>query len=158
MRPTVYIETSVISYLVARRNRRDLLVAANQELTQEWWESRRHSFDLYVSAVVLAEAARGDQASAAARHAILQELALAEITDATMALAQGLLRNTGLPQNANEDALHIAVAATSGLDYLLTWNCKHIANAVIIPRVNAVVRAHGHEPPLICTPQELMEE
>jgi predicted nucleic acid-binding protein len=158
MQPKVYIETSVISYLVARRNRRDLLVAANQELTQEWWESRRRSFDLYVSAVVLAEAARGDQAFAAARLAILRELDLVEITEGTMALAQALLQNAGLPQNANEDALHIAVAATSGLDYLLTWNCKHIANAVIIPRVNAVVRVHGYEPPLICTPQELMEE
>jgi hypothetical protein len=107
---------------------------------------------------VLAEAARGDPAFAAARHAILREMALVEVTEGTMALAQALLRNAGLPQNANEDALHIAVAATSGLDYLLTWNCKHIANAVIIPRVNGVVRSHGHEPPLICTPQELMEE
>jgi predicted nucleic acid-binding protein len=156
--PKVYIETSVISYLVARRNRRDLLVAANQELTQEWWETRRHSFELYVSAVVIAEASRGDQTFAAARLAIIRELALVEVSEAALTLATALLQSAGLPRTANEDALHIAVASSTGLDYLLTWNCKHIANAAIIPRVNAVVRSHGYEPPLIYTPQQLMEE
>lgn len=158
MLPKVYIETSVISYLVARRNQRDLLVAANQELTREWWETRRHSFDLYASAVVLAEAARGDQTFAAARLAIARELALVEVSEAALTLAQALLQNAGLPRTANEDALHIAIASAGGLDYLLTWNCKHIANAAIIPRVNAVVRRHGYEPPLIYTPQQLMED
>jgi predicted nucleic acid-binding protein len=156
--PKVYIETSVISYLVARRNQRDLLVAANQELTREWWDTRRHNFELYVSAVVLAEAARGDQTFAAARLAIVRELALVEASEPALTLAQALLQNAGLPQNANEDALHIAIASTGGLDYLLTWNCKHIANAAIIPRVNAVVRRHGYEPPLIYTPQQLLED
>jgi hypothetical protein len=66
--------------------------------------------------------------------------------------------SAGLPPNASEDALHIAIASTGGLDYLLTWNCKHIANAAIIPRVNVVVRRHGYEPPLIYTPQQLMED
>jgi len=156
--PRVYIETSVISYLVARRNQRDLLVAANQELTREWWETRRQKFALYASVVVLAEAARGDQSMAAARMAIARELTLVEVTDSAMDLARALLQNAGLPHDANEDALHIAIAAASGLEYLLTWNCKHIANAFIIPRVNAVVRSHGFEPPLIYTPQELMED
>lgn len=158
MLPKVYIETSVISYLVARRNQRDLLVAANQELTHEWWETRRRSFELYVSALVLAEASRGDQAFAAARLAVARELSLVELSEPAITLAQELLRVGGLPGNANEDALHIAIAATGGLDYLLTWNCKHIANAVIIPRVNGVIRRHGYEPPLIYTPQELMED
>jgi len=156
--PKVYIETSVVSYLVARRNQRDLLVAANQELTREWWETRRHSFELYASAVVLAEAARGDRTFAEARVAITRELALVEVSAAAIDLAGELLQHAGLPRNANEDALHIAIASTGGLDYLLTWNCKHIANAAIIPRVNRVVRHHGFEPPLICTPQELMED
>jgi len=156
--PKVYVETSVISYLVARRNQRDLLVAANQELTHEWWETRRRSFELYASAVVLAEAARGDQTFAAARLAIARELTLVEVSAPALALAQALLQSAGLPSKANEDALHIAVASTGGLDYLLTWNCKHIANAVIIPRVNEVVRRHGYEPPLIYTPQQLMED
>jgi predicted nucleic acid-binding protein len=158
MRPKVYVETSVISYLVARRNQRDLLVASNQELTQEWWESRRGSFELCVSAVVLAEASRGDQAFAAARTAVARELTLVETPEAAMELAGALVQRAGLPPNAYEDALHIAVAATTGMDYLLTWNCKHIANGVIIPRVNAVIRSFGFEPPLIYTPQQLMEE
>jgi predicted nucleic acid-binding protein len=107
--------------------------------------------------VVLAEAARGDQTFAAARLGIAQALRLVEITKAAMDLAEALLQHAGLPPNAGEDALHIAVAAAGGLDYLLTWNCRHIANAFIVPRVNAVVRRFGYEPPLICTPQELME-
>lgn len=83
---------------------------------------------------------------------------LVEVSEAALTLAEALLQDAGLPRRANEDALHIAIASTGGLDYLLTWNCKHIANAAIIPRVNAVVRRHGYEPPLICTPQELLEE
>lgn len=158
MRPKVYVETSVISYLVARRNQRDLLVASNQELTQEWWENRRGSFELCVSAVVLAEASRGDQTFAAARTIVASELTLVETSKTAMELASALIQRAGLPPNAYEDALHIAVAATTGMDYLLTWNCKHIANAVIIPRVNQVIRSFGFEPPLIYTPQQLMEE
>lgn len=158
MRPRVYVETSVISYLVARRNQRDLLVASNQELTHEWWESRRDSFELCVSAIVLAEASRGDQTFAAARIAVARELTVVETPAAAMELANALLQRAGLPQNAYEDALHIAVAAATGMDFLLTWNCKHIANAVIIPRVNSVIRSFGFEPPLIYTPQQLMEE
>lgn len=158
MRPRVYVETSVISYLVARRNQRDLLVASNQELTQEWWETRRERFELCVSAVVLAEASRGDATFAAARTAVSRELTLVETSQAAMDLASALIERAALPQNAYEDALHIAVAATTGMDYLLTWNCKHIANAVMIPRVNSVIRSFGFEPPLIYTPQQLMEE
>ena len=158
MTPKVYVETSVISYLVSRRNQHDLLVAANQELTHEWWDTRRHKFDLYASAVVLAEAARGDRSMAAARLEIAQGLDLVEVTDSALVLAQALLKSAGIPKKANEDALHIAIAAAGGLDYLLTWNCKHIANAVIIPRVNEVLRGLGFEPPLIYTPQELMED
>ena len=158
MLPKVYVETSVISYLVARRNQRDLLVASNQELTHEWWETRRNSFELCVSAVVLAEAGRGDVTFASARLAIARTLTLVETSESAMELASLLLQRAGLPSNAYEDALHIAIAATTGMDYLLTWNCKHIANGVIIPRVNEVIRRSGFEPPLIYTPQELMEE
>lgn len=158
MRPKVYIETSVISYLVARRNQRDLLVASNQELTQEWWATRRDRFELCVSAVVLAEASRGNSMFAAARTAVIQELTLVETSQVAMNLAAALVDRAALPQNAYEDALHIAVVATTGMDYLLTWNCKHIANAFIIPRVNSVIRSFGFEPPLIYTPQQLMED
>jgi predicted nucleic acid-binding protein len=156
MRLTVYIETSFISYLVARPSRNDR-VASNQELTHKWWQTQRQNFELYVSAVVLGEAARGDVNVAAGRVAIARELRLAQVTRQAVDLAAALVAGAGVPQKANEDALHIATAATNGLDYLLTWNCTHIANAVTIPRVNAICRSHGFEPPLIYTPQEFME-
>jgi len=154
--PSIYVETSVISYLVARPST-SARVAANQDLTREWWQGRRKRFELYASAVVVGEAQRGDPVMAAARVAIVRELRLAQVTREALDLATALIAGSGVPQKANEDALHIAVAATNGLDYLLTWNCTHIANAVTIPRVNAICRRHGFEPPLIYTPQELME-
>lgn len=156
MAPTVYLETSVISYLVARPSR-NARVASNQELTHEWWQNRRTRFELYASAVVLGEAQRGDPALAEARLEIVRGLRLAQVTRDAVDLAAALIAGSGVPKKANEDALHIAIAATNGLDYLLTWNCTHIANAVTIPRVNEICRRHGFEPPLIYTPQELME-
>jgi predicted nucleic acid-binding protein len=156
MLPSVYIETSVISYLVARPSK-NLRVASNQELTHRWWQTSRQNFELYASAVVLGEAQRGDAAVAAARVAIARELRLAQVTREALDLAAALVAGAGVPKKANEDALHIATAATNGLDYLLTWNCTHIANAVTIPRVNAICRSHGFEPPLIYTPQEFLD-
>ncbi|HEX6100213.1 MAG TPA: type II toxin-antitoxin system VapC family toxin [Thermoanaerobaculia bacterium] len=152
----MYIETSVLSYLVARPSKNPR-VASNQELTHNWWQTRRQDFELYVSAVVLAEAQRGDAIAAAARLDIARELRLAQATREAIELAAALVSGAGVPRKANEDALHIATAATNGLDYLLTWNCTHIANAVTIPRVNAICRSHGFEPPLIYTPQEFMD-
>jgi hypothetical protein len=107
--------------------------------------------------VVVGEAQRGDTALAAARMEIVRGLRLAQVTPEALDLAAALVTGAGVPRKANEDALHIAIAATNGLDYLLTWNCTHIANAVTIPRVNSICRAHGFEPPLIYTPQELIE-
>lgn len=156
MPPTVYIETSVISYLVARTSS-DPRVASNQVLTHQWWQERRHDFELYVSAVVLGEAQRGDPVLAAARVALARELRLAQVTREAIELASALVAGAGVPRKANEDALHIATAAANGLDYLLTWNCTHIANAVTIPRVNVICRSRGFEPPLIYTPQEFMD-
>jgi predicted nucleic acid-binding protein len=153
---TVYVETSVISYLVARPSK-DARVASNQELTYRWWQERRQSFELYVSAVVLGEVMRGNATLAAAGAEIAGQLRLAQVTREAVDLAAALVAGGGVPKKANEDALHIATAATNGLDYLLTWNCTHIANAVTIPRVNAICRHHGFEPPLIYTPQEFME-
>jgi hypothetical protein len=94
---------------------------------------------------------------AAARVEIARQLRLAQVSREAVDLAAALVAGSGVPKKANEDALHIATAATNGLDYLLTWNCTHIANAVTIPRVNAICRQHGFEPPLIYTPQEFME-
>jgi predicted nucleic acid-binding protein len=156
MLPSAYIETSVISYLTARPNEREVIVAAHQQLTREWWENRSSKFTLYVSAVVIEEARRGNEEFARARLAVIEQMQLADVTPAARELAARLLLEFGLPAKANADALHIAVAAANGIDYLLTWNCTHLANAFMIPRVERICRAAEFQPPYICTPQELM--
>jgi len=157
VKPSVYIENSVVSYLTSPRARRNPSVAVHQDITREWWDTRRHGFDLFVSAVVAEEARDGDPSAAAVRLEVVRALQFLQITTEARQLAAALLRRGGLPSKANADALHIAVATVHGMDYLLTWNCKHIANAVILRSVEAVCRANGFEPPVICTPEELME-
>jgi hypothetical protein len=153
---SVYLETSVISYLVARPNQRDVVVAAHQQITRDWWANRRHEFTLFASAVVIEEALRGDPEYAKARMAIVEQLRLADVTRAARALAAQLLLEAALPPKANADALHISIAAVNGIDNLLTWNCTHLANASILPRVNEICRTAGFEPPYVSTPEELM--
>lgn len=157
MKPTVYIETTVISYLTSRLSR-DLRMAAHQQSTQDWWRDRRQDFTLYASQLVVQEASRGDQSAAQLRLAEINKLELLDTTDEVLFLAKTLIDNTLIPQGASEDAVHIAVATVNGIDYLLTWNLKHIANATLRGRVEAQCRAEGYEPPIICTPEELMEE
>lgn len=157
MKPRVYLETSVISYLVGWLNQRSILVAHNQEFTREWWSQRRHDYELFSSVVAVNEARRGDVPLANERLTFFSETTMVELTDAATTLAVELLRRTRIPAKADVDALHVAVAAVNGMDYLLSWNCKHIVNANILPQVYAVCRASGYEPPLICTPSELME-
>ena len=151
----IYIETSVISYLVARMSR-DLITAAHQQLTQEWWDSRRANFDLFISQLVIREAGAGDVQMAQRRLEAVGEIRLLDLNDEALALAYELVETGPLPEKAAEDALHIAVATVHGMDYLLTWNCKHIANAEMRSAVESICRAKGYEPPVICTPEELM--
>ena len=132
MKPKVYIETSVISYLTARPSR-DILVAANQQVTQEWWQERRVEFDLYVSQLVEQEANSGDAEAVSKRQQALTGCIFLDITHETVKLAEKLIEQNAIPRQAAEDALHIAVATVSGMDYLLTWNFKHIANAARRP-------------------------
>lgn len=155
MKPKVYIETSTISYLIARPSR-DLVIAANQQVTREWWNMQRAHFDLYISQVVIDEANAGDQEAALQRLEALQGIPLLELKIEALDLAKEFIRPKALPPKAAQDALHIAIAAVYGLDYLLTWNCKHIANAVIQKTVSKIVADHGYEFPIICTPHELL--
>ena len=157
MKPRVYLETSVISYLVGWLNQRSILVAHNQEFTREWWSLRRHEYELFSSAVAVNEAKKGEEPLAKERLSFLADTTLLDVSDIATALAIELLRHTRMPAKADVDALHVAVAAVHGMDYLLSWNCKHLVNGNILPHVYAVCRASGYEPPLICTPQELME-
>ncbi|HEX7242380.1 MAG TPA: type II toxin-antitoxin system VapC family toxin [Longimicrobiaceae bacterium] len=153
----VYLETTILSYLAARPSR-DLITAANQQLTHEWWERRRSDFSLCVSEAVLREARAGDPQVAAKRDELAAGLPLLVITEEAIALAEALVRQGPLPPKAATDAIHIAVAAVHAVEYLLTWNCKHIANAEMNPLVRAVCERLGHRMPVICTPAELMGE
>jgi hypothetical protein len=153
MKSRVYIETTIPSYLTAWPSR-DLVRAAHQQITQEWWH-KRLSFDLYVSRLVIQECEAGDPLAAEARLAVLVGIPLLEQLDAVAELAEDLLKGVPLPPKAAADALHIASAAVHGMHYLLTWNCTHIANATLRAMIESVCREHGYEPPLICTPEEL---
>jgi hypothetical protein len=157
MRWKVYVETSVISYLTSRLSR-DLIVAGHQQITQEWWANQRDKFELFVSQTVLEESAGGDQEAAQQRLSAIEILPLLEIAEEAIALAKDLVRMGPLPETAEVDALHIAIAVTNRVDYLLTWNCKHLANAVLRSRIERVCRARGYDPVIICTPEELLEE
>jgi predicted nucleic acid-binding protein len=152
--PTVYIETSIVSYLTARPSR-DLLVAAHQQLTVVWWDEQRTRYELFTSQVVLTEARAGDPDAAQRRLAVLERLPLLDVTDAAVALATRLVTGQALPAQAVQDALHLAVACVHGMQYLLTWNCTHLANARLRNRIEQVCREAGYLPPIICTPEEL---
>ena len=155
MKPTVYLETTIISYLAAKPSR-DLIIAAHQELTNEWWENRRKQFDVYVSQLVIQEAKEGDKNAAQKRLSILELIPLLELNDDVASLARDLIKEKALPKKAVEDALHIAIAINHGMDYLLTWNCKHIANAERQHAITVTCRKRDFEPPIICTPEELL--
>jgi predicted nucleic acid-binding protein len=152
---SVYVETTVVSYLTARPSR-DLVQRAHQRLTRKWWRTRRTDFELYVSPLVLQEAAGGQPARARLRVAALQNLPVLGPTPAAVELAAALVRQGPIPKKANVDAMHIAIASVHGIDYLLTWNCTHIANAAMRSQIESVCRSAGFEPPVLCTPEELM--
>ena len=157
MKPRIYLETTIASYLSARPSR-DLVTAAHQQVTQEWWQTRRGDFELFISQIVVRESSGGDPDAAARRLEMLREIPLLELTEEVATLAQGLAAELLLPKNAALDAVHIALAVVHGMDYLLTWNCAHIANAALRSKIEVVCRSKGYEPPVICTPEELLEE
>ncbi len=157
MSETVYIETSIIGYLSARSSN-NLILMASVEVTREWWDIRRTQFTLYISQVVLDEVGRGDAQIANRRLELLRDFPLLEVSEAVQSLAAQFLNKSNLPAKATDDALHIAAATVYGLDYLLTWNCKHIANAQIQKKLAQISFDAGYELPTICTPYELMGE
>ena len=157
MKPRVYLETTIASYLTAWRSR-DLIMAANQETTREWWENRRQAFETFISQAVIKEVSSGDQDAAQRRLEFLKPFLRLDITEEVDMLAAELVARVPLPPKAQADAVHIAVAAVHGMNYLLTWNCTHIANATLRYQIEAVCRSAGYEPPVVCTPQEMLEK
>ncbi len=156
MKPTAYIETSVVSYLTARPSR-DVVIAAYQEITREWWHDAPERFDLVASELVVAEAGAGDAQAANVRLEALEPVALLDATPDAESLAQALVDQGAVPRRAAEDAAHIAISATNGVDFLVTWNFRHIANATMRARIEHACRQAGYAPPVICTPNELMD-
>ena len=154
MPSSVYVETSVISYYSARPSR-DIVTAARQTLTQEWWEDARDRFDLYVSVLVLEEAKSGGTEAARRRLSAISGLPILEINDTAEKLAKRFLEESAIPASSPEDALHIALATVHGMDFLLTWNFRHINNAEIKTRIRNIIEAAGYESPVICSPEEL---
>lgn len=155
MKPTVYLETTVPGYYTARPSR-DVIVLAHQEITRGWREQRRFSFDVYISPVVLEEAGQGDPAQVRLRLDLLSGLPVLEATAEVESLAETYIRELRIPPKAIRDAAHLAFACRYSMDYLVTWNCTHIANAEIVRRLRSVNLARGVETPVICTPEELM--
>jgi len=147
---------SIASYLAARLSS-DVRVLANQQTTLEWRERRRSSFERYISEFVLTELGLGDSEAAQRRLEAVAGIAELEATEAVRNLGKALIQEGAIPSKAEIDAYHVAISAVNGMEYLLTWNCTHIANAVMRSKIETVCREQGFEPPTICTPQELME-
>ncbi len=154
MAESVYIESSVISYLVARPSR-DVVITARQAITETWWCERRAEFELYISSLVVQEIGCGDTEAAERRLKTVEGIPLLAISPEAQHLAESLIAEGTVPVNSEEDALHIGLAAASGVDFLLTWNFKHINNAHTKAAITAVVESHGFVCPMLCSPEEL---
>jgi predicted nucleic acid-binding protein len=156
MQERVYIETTLVSYLTAHPNR-DLIVAAHQRITHDWWDTRRADYELCISQLVLQEAADGDPEAAQERLDVLGTMTVLKVKEEAVELAEDLVQAGALPAKAGNDALHIAIAAVHRIPYLLTWNCRHMANATMRAQIESVCERRGFKSPIICTPEEMME-
>ncbi len=150
----IYLETTIISYLAARPSR-DLVTAAHQQVTVDWWRDRRPLFEVFISGLVLEELRRGDADAADRRKSIIEGSAVLGFDEHVGRLAHDLIEQKAIPQSAAADALHVAVAAVHKMDFLMTWNCSHINNAQMISRINKACDLKRFECPVICTPEEL---
>src|SRR5438552_3550975 len=153
----IYIESTIPSYVVARPAR-DLLQAARQQLTKDWWDTKRENHDLFISQLVLDEIGFGEAGMAKRRLELVINISLLESTEEARNLARSIMDSRLLPANAEGDAAHIALATVHKMDILLTWNCRHIANAFIRGRLRQSIGACGYSTPTICTPEELLQD
>lgn len=155
MKEIAYIETTIVSYLVARPSR-DLVLSAHQQVTREWWENERVHYHCIASEEVAREAMLGDTGMAQARIKVLADVQIVGITDEVEAMAATFMSTGVLPPTMRPDATHLAAATLSGADYLLTWNCRHLANAHVLRRLQKEAERRGWQLPGVCTPLELM--
>jgi hypothetical protein len=157
MKPITYVETSIVSYLTAWPSR-DLVIAARQQITRDWWQVGRDRYDLFGSQLVVQEAGAGDPAAAAERLKVLVTIGMMEVSEAAVELSRRLVSGGALPEKAAQDALHVAIAVTNGARYLVTWNLRHIANVSMREQIERVCRDAGYQPVLICTPEQMLGE
>lgn len=156
MKPTVYIETSIISYLTARYSR-DLVIAAHQQITREWWETALPKCEAFISPIVIDEISRGDTQAAQLRIDNISGFSILEILTEVKDLADAYFNTIRIPEKARADTYHLALTAWHGLDFLISWNCKHIVNGRIKMIIEEINADFGIRTPIICTPEELME-
>lgn len=154
MKQKIYIETSVVSYLVARPSR-NIIIAAHQVSTSDFWNLLHH-YDVFVSDIVIQETSKGDESLAKRRIGLLTEFKILEIDGEVKNLARKFLSADVIPEKYPEDALHIAVAAANGMDIIVTWNFKHINNPFIREKIRKIIEANGWLCPEICSPEELL--
>jgi predicted nucleic acid-binding protein len=155
MKSTLYLETSVISYLTARPSR-DLIVAAHQQITHDWWDKYLKRYEVFISGLVLIESRQGDTDAAQRRLMYIEDFPFLDVTTEVEALAEIYIKNIPLPDKAYRDAIHLAVASLNGMDYLITWNCKHIAHGEVKKGMLRINDQRNIESPIVCTPEELM--
>lgn len=156
MKQQIYIETTVVSYFVARPSR-DLLVAGHQEATRELWPRLIKEYTTYVSALVYEEVGRGNAEQAAKRLAAIKSFQMLDVDDESRLLAEKIIAGKGIPEEYPEDALHVAVAAVNGISILVTWNFAHLSNPFTRMMVRQTVENEGYVCPEICSPEELLE-
>lgn len=156
MKKSVYIETTVVSYLVARPSR-DLIVAARQQSTRELWPKLVSGFDTYISVLVYQEAARGEAEQVDKRLGVIKPFAMLDVDEEAQALAEKIIAGKGIPQEHPEDALHVAVATVNGIQILVTWNFAHLNNPFTRSMIRDIVEETGYACPEICSPDELLE-
>ncbi len=156
MKAKLYLETSVVRYYTARPSG-DVISSARQQLTREWWDTKSLHFDLFISEVVIEEASIGDVSAAAARLEKIKDIETLPLTEEVREIARNLVEEMGIPENALTDIFHLAIASHYRMDYLLTLNCKHLANGHIIKQLNRIGNESGIHVPVICTPEELLE-
>jgi hypothetical protein len=157
MKEIVYIETTIVSYLVARPSR-DLVLAAHQQVTRDWWQEERPMYECVTSEETVREAAQGDAAMVQSRLQALEGMFVIGISSEIESLAATFLSTGALPATMRPDATHLAAATLARADYLLTWNCKHLANAHVLRRLRKEAEKRGWKLPEVCTPLELNED
>ena len=153
-KPRVYVETSIPSYLAAKPSR-DLVIAAQQQITHQWWETAFENFDLYISEIVIDEIQAGDPSIARKRLDLVEGLAILKSDAETLRLTKFYDAELGLTGRARADLPHFAFSVAYQMDFLATWNCSHIANAMVIRRLHRINKAAGLHVPIILTPAEL---